>query len=299
MFYTGGNYMENCKQIDTRKSIRTVTSNNFITASGLSSLSLKARKILYIAISQCKMNDEEFYSYEITVNDFAELMGIEKTHVYQEADKITDELMRGFLRAIPDGEKSFRKYAFFSMCDYQNDGLIKFKLSPDMTNFLLLLKDNFTKPLLDDFLKMRSPYSMAIWHIMQREMHSCKPGVTNTMEFDLSLDELREVTGTTNKLKQIGQFKERVLDKALREINDNCGVKIEYINLKEERNVIGFHFFAVSKYHVNEEEIPQNVKNKCLLFQLKQKAEAGTLNKEEKDTYDKLVKNTKQLEIVF
>ena len=47
--------MNNLKKIDTRDSIKTVTSNDFITAKGLEKLSLKARKMLYIAISQCKM----------------------------------------------------------------------------------------------------------------------------------------------------------------------------------------------------------------------------------------------------
>ena len=52
--------MNNLKKIDTRDSIKTVTSNDFITAKGLEKLSLKARKMLYIAISQCKKNDKAF-----------------------------------------------------------------------------------------------------------------------------------------------------------------------------------------------------------------------------------------------
>ena len=60
--------MEQKKKADTRKSVRAVTSNNFITAMGIEEMSLKARKLLYIAISQCKKNDQEFFEYQISAS---------------------------------------------------------------------------------------------------------------------------------------------------------------------------------------------------------------------------------------
>ena len=68
--------MNEPKKIDKRENLKTVTSNNFITAKGLEKLSLKARKMLYIAISQCRKGDKDFFSYSISVKDFAELMNI-------------------------------------------------------------------------------------------------------------------------------------------------------------------------------------------------------------------------------
>ena len=44
--------MEQKKNTDTRKTVRTVTSNDFITAMGIDEMTLKARKLLYIAIFQ-------------------------------------------------------------------------------------------------------------------------------------------------------------------------------------------------------------------------------------------------------
>ena len=78
------------KNVNIKESIKTVTSNSFITARGLEDLSLKGRKLLYIAISQCKQNDEQFYTYEITVSDLAKVMGVTTQAVYKEADQVTD-----------------------------------------------------------------------------------------------------------------------------------------------------------------------------------------------------------------
>lgn len=286
--------MNKINKVDARESVKTVTSNNFITAKGLDKLSLKARKMLYIAISQCKQNDTDFYVYEISIKEFAKLMNITPETVYSEADKITDELMTGFLSVVPEGEKYFTKYSLFSMCEYRHDGVLRFKLNPDMTTFLLKLKGDFSQPLLNDFLRMNSPYSMVIWHLMQREMYSRKPNLINAIQFDLSLKELREITGTQNKLKQLGQFKEKVFNKALREIDENCGVKVTYENIKKGRTIIGFRCTAVSTFHIDESKVPQKVKNDTRLKALKIKSKVEGLTPEEQEEYNFLSVNAEE-----
>lgn len=259
--------MEQKKNTDTRKTVRTVTSNDFITAMGIDEMTLKARKLLYIAIFQCKKNDQEFFEYQINAKDFAKLMDIEPDNVYREADKITDELMKSFIRLeMPDQKykkkKNYEKYQIFSKCSYL-DGILNFKLNPDMTGYFLNLKKDFTQPLLNDFLKMKSNYSIEIWHLIQREMKSIKPNSTDIIQFDLSLEELRAITGTQNKLKKIAHFKDKCFDKALREIYDNCGVNITYQNIRIGRKIVGFRCTAVSAVHIDIDNIPDDVKKRA------------------------------------
>lgn len=250
------------REVDTRENVRTVTSNNFIVAHGLENMSLKARKLLYVAISQCRKDDQEFYFYEIKAKDFAKLMDIDSHAVYREAHAIGVELMGTSIEAkIDEMQEEFELYHLFNTCKYKK-GVLRFKIDSQMTDFFLNLRKDFTQPLLADFLKMNSIYSMEIWHLMQREMRSAKPGATDIIQFDLSLEELREVTGTQNKLKQICQFKQRCFDKALREIYDNCGVNITYENIKEGRKVTGFRCTAVSVLHVDTDKIPDELKKK-------------------------------------
>ena len=246
--------------VDKRVSIKVVSANDFITAKELSALPLNSRKLLYLAISQCKKSDKEFYEYAISAKDFAEMMGIDESNIYRDGRKITGRLMGLSLDCDLYGQ-GYEQYGLFSKCTYKKkDGIIRFKLNPDMTNFFLNLKKDFSQPLLEDFVHMNSPYSMAIWHLMQREMHSKKPSITQTIEFDLTLAELRSVTGTESKLRQIGQFKERVLDKAIREIRDNCGVVVTYTNIKDSRTIVGFHFTAIQEHHIDEATIPEHIK---------------------------------------
>ena len=194
-------------------------------------------------------------------------MDIEPDNVYREADKITDELMKSFIRLeMPDQKykkkKNYEKYQIFSKCSYL-DGILNFKLNPDMTGYFLNLKKDFTQPLLNDFLKMKSNYSIEIWHLIQREMKSIKPNSTDIIQFDLSLEELRAITGTQNKLKKIAHFKDKCFDKALREIYDNCGVNITYQNIRIGRKIVGFRCTAVSAVHIDIDNIPDDVKKRA------------------------------------
>lgn len=280
--------MKTQREIDKRDSLRVVTSNSFITAKGLEKLSLKARKLLYVVTAQCKMNDEQFYEYSISPKEFADLMGIDKSNVYREAHKITSELAKSFIEIVADGKKNYRQYPLMASSVYEDEKLV-IELNPRMTSFLLQLKRDFSKPLLNDFLKMNSPYSMAIWHLFQREMHSRKPG-TRRIEFFVSVEELRKVTGTENKLKQIGQFKERVLDKALREIKDNCATDITYKNRKKGKSVIGFDFIAINEIGLDltdwekefeKTEKGQRVKKKARRLEIIRKSKNEELTKSE------------------
>lgn len=274
--------MNEVRKIDKRESLRVVSDNRIIEAKDLSTLSLNARKLFYVAISQCRKCDKEFYTYETTPAELAEMWGIDRSNVYREADKITDELMKIIINIDPVKGKRFKKRHLFELCDYDDDSVLKFKLHKDMTNLLLGLKRDFSKPLVWDFMRMRSPYSMALWHLFQKEMHSFKPMMSASIEFDLSLEELRRVTGCENKLKQIGQFKERVLDKALIEIKRNCYVDITYENIKTGRTVTGFRFTAQNIFGSYKiEDLEPRMQKKIRKAQLVRKKADGTLTPDE------------------
>lgn len=237
------------REIDKRDSIKVVTSNKFITAQGLEELSTKARKLLYIAIAQCRKEDIEFEEHEITCAEFAEMTGVKVQAIYSEMQKVTDELLEIKLVAKNDKEEAFVKYNMFSYCSKTpGNGVIKFKLNSDMAPFLLGLKNGFSQPLLSDFIKMKSTYSMAIWHMMQREMRSRKPIPGKSIVFDISIDEIRQETGTQDKFLQINDLKRYVFYPAIKEIEENCDVKISTSYIKEGKRIVGFHCIATSVY---------------------------------------------------
>ena len=63
----------------------------------------------------------------------------------------------------------------------------------------------------------------------------------------ISIDTIRKATNTEDKLKQMVHFKERLLDKAISEINDKLMWSITYTPEKNGRTFVGFNFHIKSK----------------------------------------------------
>lgn len=289
--------MEGSKKIDKRDKLKVVTSNELIDAGDLSKLSLNARKLFYVAVAQCKREDREFYEYETTPGELAELWGLDRSNVYREAGNICRELMQIVL-TLHRGQKAFTMYHLFEVCDYDDDSRVVFKISSGMSDLLLGLKGSFTQPLLWDFMKMRSPYSMAIWHLMQREMKSFKPMMAAPIQFDLTLEELRRVTGTEKKFNQVGQFKQYVLDKAIKEIRKNCFCRVSYTNIKRGRAVTGFRFTAESYWGTMDETgLSYRMRQQLRRHDLVMKRKAGTITAEETEELLDLTEELEQITI--
>ena len=284
------------KKIDKRETLQVVTDNSVIDAKDLPGLSLNARKLFYIAVSQCKKTDVEFYEFDMTPAELAEMWGIDRSNVYREADKITTELMK-IVITLRSGKKSFEKKHLFETCKYNDDSILTFKLHKEMSDLLLGIKGDFSKPHLWDFMKMRSPYSMALWHLFQREMRVFRPMAGTSMEFGISLDELRQVTGCEKKFKQVGQFKQFVLDKALKEIKRNCWVDITYDNVKHGRTVIGLTFTAKSVWGagIDVNDLPPRLQKRYRKAQLVRKSAEGKLTPDEDDELQELILELDQM----
>ena len=288
--------MEEVKKIDKRESLKIVTDNNLIDAGDLPALSLNARKLFYIAISQCRKDDDSFYEYVTTPMELAEMWGIDNSNVYREADSITTELMK-IVITVKSGEKNFEKKHLFEKCKY-DDFMLSFKLHTEMTDLLLGLKKNFSQPLIWDFMKMRSPYSMALWHLFQKEMHSFKPTMIAPKVFDISLDELRKVTGCEDKFKSLSEFKRFVLDKALVEIKKNCFVKITYRNVKRGRKVIRLEFTAENMFGtIDVNNMPYRLQKRMRKAELVNKKGEGTITREELEELVELTDELAQLSL--
>lgn len=291
--------MGEIKTVDTRDSIKVVTSNDFITIPEISGLTLKARKLLYLALAQCRKDDKGFYHYEVTPEILSEQFNIGRNHVYEVADKLSSELMGLRFEVRENGKKKFMKRHVFDKCDYDDDSVFRFELHKDMTDYLLGLKRDFTQLLLADVMKMKSIYSIAIWHLMEREKQSRKVKIGKPIEFDLTLDELRVVTGTENKLKQVGQFKEKVLDKAIREFEYCRLAKVSYTNIKNGRTVVGFHFVMESLWGTysptpaQEEQLKKRIRKLDLMKKMNQ----GQISEKEYDELQKLQLELDQMSI--
>jgi plasmid replication initiation protein len=96
----------------------------------------------------------------------------------------------------------------------------------------------------------------------------------------------------------VGQFKQFVLDKAIKEIRKNCWVEITYRNKKRGRSIDGFYFTAKSIWgSMTDDELPHRLRKRLRLHDLKAKTKTGSISPEEFDELQELILELGQLSL--
>lgn len=95
----------------------------------------------------------------------------------------------------------------------------------------------FTQYLLSQTAGMKSVYSVRLYELLIQWKTAGKTPI-------LHIDTFREQMGVSNKeYKIMSDFKRRVLEVAIKEINDKSDLKVKYEQEKEGTKIIGFKFF--------------------------------------------------------
>lgn len=76
-----------------------------------------------------------------------------------------------------------------------------------------------------------------------------------------TIDELRRLSGTENKLKTLKDFKRYMLDKAIKEISETLNIDISYRSIKEGRKTIGFEFTLKNKHAISYDKLSNKAKD--------------------------------------
>ena len=109
-------------------------------------------------------------------------------------------------------------------------------------------EDFFTSYLLEQTAGMDSIYSVRLYELLVQWVTA-----KNTPLFEL--EKFRDQLGVEDhEYKRMGNFKLRVLDLAVKEINEKSDIKVSYSQVKKGRTITGFKFKVLAK------DKPKNVK---------------------------------------
>lgn len=249
------------RKLDTRNSIKVVIQNSFIKARPSQNMEANAQKLLRMSIAQCRMTDKEFYEYEVSNKELAKMFNVSMADISQHIDRWTSQCMGTVLEFREQESDKFKKYTLFSKCEYDG-GTLNIKLNSEMTPFVLGIKKNlgFTQYELSSILTVKSKYTIRLYELIMLKMKSQKPYAENTIEVEISIDEVRTQTSTENRYKQIGQLKEKVINKAFEEIEKKMFWKIEVTDIKRGRTIIGMKLKIWSKNGFNYMEMQKKKK---------------------------------------
>src|SRR5690606_23398457 len=117
----------------------------------------------------------------------------------------------------------------------EGEGIIKLSFSPYLKPYLLQLKTQFTSYKLSNILSLGSGYSIRLYELMKKWQH--------LGEREYPVDELKLKFGIEEgTYSRYTHFKNRVLKRAIEEVNEKTDLHIKFTEIKKGRKVekIGF-----------------------------------------------------------
>lgn len=233
--------------LDTRNYV--VQANNLI--GGKQALKLNSAKLIRSAIMQVVRDDEELKPYIITVKELADLLGVSASNVYRDVEEITDDIIKNpvYVKEEIVGKSiKWIKIPWVSKCEYNSDIGVAIKLNEELKPFLINLKEHYTQYTLQEVLTMKSVYAIRIFEMLQSKIMSRMLPKDGT-DIEISVQEIRECCDCEDKYPAFGNLKDKVIDKAVSEINRVTMFRVDYSYRKKSRTVVAIIFHVNMMYH--------------------------------------------------
>ncbi len=221
--------MEESKKLDLRKSRKVNMDNRLIIARYSRELSLLGQKLIRIAIASIdSVEDRDFILFETTTKDLRRFLGIPMDNIYRDIKNAAPRILETkiAIQEIGTKEGDYEYWNLFSKFIYK-DGHITIKFSPDVKNLLLQLKSQFTSIKLENLLFLNHKYSIRVYELVCLKLHGSKVYADKHKEIEISVAELRRVTGTEDTYRQINHLLKRVIEPAVEDIETYAALHLD------------------------------------------------------------------------
>lgn len=205
-----------------------VKANDLVAASY--ELTANEQRLILMAITKIPPTQiDPDTGYEITAKEFSEQFNIHPKTAYRELREATSRLYERSI-VIKTREQTLKaRWADMIILDnpYFEDVMrdedwkrVVIWFSPQVIPFLINLTENFTKYKLSEIAEFSSAYSFRIYEFM---MQFQSTGYTK-----ISIQDLRQRLQLENKYSATKDLKVRVIDTAIKEINEKSPYKVDY-----------------------------------------------------------------------
>lgn len=192
------------------------------------------QRIILTAIAKVpagEVTDDELYS--VSASDLVEL-GSNRTKVYGQMKTATKTLFDRYLTlTVEDGENQRTRYfRWVQAVEYvDNEARIYLRFSKDLLPFISDIQREFTRFNLLDLVGIRSSYAVRLYAMLMQ--------YKSTGKLVIKVDDLRQRFELGNKLNPYNNFKTKVIDIAVKQINEGerTQIKVSYKEKKIGRRV--------------------------------------------------------------
>ena len=221
-------------------------------------LSLTEYRILHIAFTELAEYESDkglFHTREFRVyaKDYSKLFNIDESDSYKVLRDASERLFNRYFTydrvyQRPDFIECVKSRWVQKISYADTQGYIKFQLADDVFTMIGQLKDCFTRYRLSKTAQLTSVYAIRFYEMMiQWQSTKVVPIIElNTLRERLAIEE--------HEYPRVYDFKNRVLDPAIEQINKYTDITVSYEQHKQGRIITGFSF----KFKQKKDDKPKN-----------------------------------------
>lgn len=237
------------------KDLEVFQANKFIESR--QSYGVNEKRLLSTLISFVKPTDKELAEYELSIKDWAKLLGISPKGLYGVADEITTALMMKIVAIKDPIALKFEKWHVLDTAKY-DEGVLTLRLDKRMNDIFLELQatKNFTHYELAEFVSLTSVHAQRIYELVKQYQHSKHRKRT------IEITELKMMLGIENKYPQFKEFRKYVLNVAIKQIEGKTNLRYKWRGIKKGRSYSKIEFYEI---HTAGKESPTELQEKAFL----------------------------------
>ena len=226
------------EKITYDKNHYTVMANEIVK--GKQANTLQQMRFIRLMITQIEQQDKELKKFTCKIEDFANFFNIDKSNIYRDTMSFCSELIKTqTLISTGNPKKPWKAINWFGCAEYDGNGEITLCLSEQIRPYLIGLNKWFTQYQLKNIVGIKSVYGIRLYEILKCDDNKSRE-TKNT--FTYSTDKLKEMMACENKYKQIKELKEKVIEKAVQEINNNTDLQVHTDYMKTGRKITDIQF---------------------------------------------------------
>ncbi|MCB2299997.1 replication initiation protein [Clostridium tagluense] len=210
-------------------------------------LTVVEQKLIRLLASMIHKDDDDIKEYEFKTKELIKVLNTSDSRFYRDIDNITDLLMQRIIKIRNVNTSEFVKYHWVDTAKYVN-GILKLKINKDLKPFYLGL-DCYTKYQLRNIMQFKSTYSFRLYELFKQY-----EGIGHRI---LTVDGLRDSLNINkDQYPKYANLKQKVINVAVKEINLNTDLVIDYNEIKEVRKIVSIQF-SIRKKDKTQSEISE------------------------------------------
>ena len=217
-------------------------------------INLVAQRVIILAIIEAREQgsmSEIGGIHRIKASDYERHFECDKTTAYRSLKSACESLYESeFVWTDKDakGRDKINKSRFVQRASYcEGGGYVEVMFGNDVIPLITRLSEQYTEYELKQIKDLNSTYALRIFEILMQwfSVGKTPPITIENLRTRLGIEE--------HQYKTMGNFKSRVLDHAIKEINDNTNITAAYEQHKEGRRIVGFTFKFKNKTKLKKE----------------------------------------------